>query len=433
MPATARLVRTYSETGCFVTWGKPRRVRLWLIVTSTVLAFFLPSFGEAAGPLVQLGGLGGCVSEDGTGGNCVDGTGLSGAGWVAVSRDGLHVYVASSESSTVTTFARNATTGGLTQLGGTAGCIAEVGDGVTCADGKGLDQAISVVVSPDGNHVYVASRVNAVAAFSRNPTTGVLTQLAGAAGCIAEVGDGVNCADGKGLAGPRAVAVSPDGKNVYVGSRDASSVAVFTRNSTTGALTQLGGVAGCVSETGTGGTCTDGKALLGARGVTVSADGLHVYVASQNDNAVAAFTRNTTTGALTQLGGAAGCVAETGDGVTCTDGRGLVNPIHVAVSPDGKHVYGVSRDSHSVTVFARNTMTGALTQLGGAAGCVAETGDGVTCADGKGLSEPVFVEVSPDGENVYVASQVSDGVTVFARNKTTGALTQLSGYCRMRE
>jgi hypothetical protein len=56
----------------------------------------------------------------------------------------------------VTTFARNPTTGALTQLGGAAGCIAEVGNGVICADGKGLVEAVSVVVSPDLNHVYVA-------------------------------------------------------------------------------------------------------------------------------------------------------------------------------------------------------------------------------------------------------------------------------------
>jgi hypothetical protein len=36
------------------------------------------------GPLTQIGGTSGCVSETGTGGSCVNGRGLDGAGWVAM-------------------------------------------------------------------------------------------------------------------------------------------------------------------------------------------------------------------------------------------------------------------------------------------------------------------------------------------------------------
>jgi hypothetical protein len=38
----------------------------------------------------------------------------------------------------------------------------------------------------------------------------------------------------------------------------------------TGALTQKAGTAGCISETGTGGECADGTALVGAFSVTVA-------------------------------------------------------------------------------------------------------------------------------------------------------------------
>src|SRR5262245_44726771 len=70
-------------------------------------------------------------------------------------------------------------------------CINEDGN-VGCADGRGLSGAYSVAVSPDGKHVYVAAVGDGgVAVFERNKRTGTLTQPAGTGGCIREGGDGV--------------------------------------------------------------------------------------------------------------------------------------------------------------------------------------------------------------------------------------------------
>ena len=248
--------------------------------------------------------------------------------WRSVA-DGKSVYVASFHGDAVARFNRNTTTGAITQPAGSAGCVSETGAG-TCADGHGLDVPTGVAVSADGKSVYVTSAVSdAVARFTRNTTTGAITQPAGSAGCVSETGAGT-CADGHGLNAPESVAVSADGKSVYVASMFSDAVARFNRNTTTGAITQPAGSAGCVSETGSG-PCADGHGLDGAFSVAVSADGKSVYVASHNSDAVARLNRNTTTGAITQPAGSAGCVSETGAG-PCADGHGLDGPQSVAVS-----------------------------------------------------------------------------------------------------
>ncbi len=124
----------------------------------------------------------------------------------------------------MTVFHRDPATGTLTQLDGTDGCISAAG-GTDCGMGKGLDGARFVLVSPDGENVYVASQdANAIAVFDRDGTTGTLTQKSADAACISESGSG--CTDGNGLGRPVFLAISPDGATLYAASEVSQSVAI---------------------------------------------------------------------------------------------------------------------------------------------------------------------------------------------------------------
>ena len=415
--------------------GRMRRRRGSLV--AAVVSLFALVFATAAlaatGGLVQKPAPNGCVSDDGTGGGCADGTALLRASSVTISPDGKNAYATSAGSSAVTVFDRNASTGALTQKSGTDGCVSEDGSGGACGDGTALGGASSVTISPDGKNAYVASGL-AVSILDRDPSTGKLTQKAGTSGCISENGTSGApnftpgaCVDGVALNGPTSVSVSPDGKNLYVASYSSDAVSIFDRNTTTGTLTQKPGTDGCIAKTSFGGACTVGTQIDGARSVTVSPDGKSAYVAAYFSDAVSIFDRDATTGKLTQKANPNGCVSNTGSGDRCADGTALDGASSVTVSADDKNAYVTSFFSDAVTIFDRNTSTGALTQKSGTDSCISWTGTGGDCADGEALNGARSVTVSPDGKNAYVASAFSKAISILDRNASTGALTQEAG------
>lgn len=395
-----------------------------VVAVGLVLGAARAGSAQPVGTLTQLPRPDACTQLGGDGINCRDGIGLDGAMDVAISPDGKSVYVLGFLDNAIAIFSRDPASGALTQLAAPNGCIADAGDGVACQDGLGLLGPSGVTVSSDNAHVYVAS-LGGLTTFVRNPSTGVLTQLPGADGCIDDNNGFFGCTDAYGELSPTELLVSPDGKFVYTTSQNAGTISVFARNKTTGKLTQLPAPEGCLSTTGDGVTCKSALAIAGPRDLSISKNGKHLYVAAGDSNAVAIFKRNQTTGALTQPDAPNGCVAQDGDGVTCTAGIGLEVPSSVLVGKNGKHVYVASYTSDAITIFTRNSATGALTQLPGAAGCHDEAGDGVTCTDAVALNGARDLAESNNGRHIYVASTLSNGVAAFRRDKTSGELEQL--------
>jgi 6-phosphogluconolactonase (cycloisomerase 2 family) len=356
------------------------------------------------------------VKRDGAGGAVA----LEGAMGVTVSPDGGHVYVTSWRDDALTVFRRDAA-GKLTFVEAHQD---EVGGIIS------LNAAYGVVVSPDGGHVYVASWGDgAVSVFSRDPSTGALTfvEAEGAA---------------SGLDETYSLAISPEGKHVYAANHGNDTVTTFERDATTGELTFLG-----AAQDGVGGV--DG--LDGAIHVTVSADGANVYVAGAHDHAVAAFQRDAATGALT-------FVEAEFDDIAGVDG--LAGARAVAVSHAGTHVYVAGDDDHAVAIFTRNPTDGALSYAGmvrnwsngvnemqspywitldqdddhlyvaswsyGAVEVFDASAGSLTIIEeqqsGDGLEGAVGVAVGSSG-CVYAAGYDDDAVAFFSRDAATGGLT----------
>ncbi|MCK5374650.1 MAG: VCBS repeat-containing protein, partial [Alphaproteobacteria bacterium] len=245
------------------------------------------------------------------------------------SSDGNYFYAAGYNDDAVAIFSYDNTTGQLTYL-------SQVKDGVGGVDG--LDGANNIIFSPDGNYAYVTGQNdNAVAVFSYDNTTGNLTYLS-------HVKDGVGGVDG--LYGVRSITFSPDGDYAYAAGYTDDAVAIFSYDNTTGSLTYL-------SRVRDGSDGVDG--LNGATQLTFSPDGNYAYVTGCNDSAVAIFSYDNTTGQLTYL-------SQVKDGVGGVDG--LYGAMDIIFSPDGSYAYVTGYNDDAVAVFSYDNTTGNLTQIG---------------------------------------------------------------------
>jgi DNA-binding beta-propeller fold protein YncE len=403
------------------------RCRLALVVAvAALLAPAALALARGAAPeprarVAQLAELAGCVQDQGyirelldedETAECATGRALLGATGAAVSPDGRQVYVAAAGSDAITWLSRNGDTGQLTF----AGCVSDDGgtglagtDG-QCADGDAVDSPRSVAVSPDGAHVYaVTASAGAVLSFARDADSGRLDQL----GCIRDHVEEGRCVDRHALGGARAITVAPDGEHVYAVSSGSDSVVALERDASTGRLT----FSSCTSDDGTNGLCTDGEALRGATGVTVSPDGASVYVAASTSGAVLSFRRDPDTGALTQTG----CELDDAPPGPCDRASALARAGSVAVAPDGGTVFATALEPNAVSTFRRDTATGTLTE----AGCLAPEGTQMTpCAQG-GLNQPTSVAVGPaSGELIVSGAQGS--LVSFAFDPGSASLTRTS-------
>lgn len=377
-----------------------------LAVVAAGLLLASPAGAAPVGELTYAG----CVTDAATGCATTSVGSIPSVGGIAVSPDGRSLYVTSFSASTVTRFDRDPATGALTPRG----CLTRGSGCGAGADGiESLLDAREIAVSPDGRNVYVVSpTADAVAVLTRDPTTGAIAY----AGCVSQAATG-GCGSAPALDSPVQLAVTPDGGAVVVASSTANTLSVFTRNPTTGALTY----STCFQQGTTLCGANNVVGLAGANGVTVSADSRAIYVAASTSQAIARFTRDPQTGAVTYRG----CETATSG---CPNGANALAPLSSAyravVDPLGRNLYAIGQASNfALTTFDRDAASGALTFRS----CFDR---GSVCGGGRdGLTQltwPQALTISSDGRSVYVlGSNAGDAaLTRFDRDPRDGTLTR---------
>jgi 6-phosphogluconolactonase (cycloisomerase 2 family) len=386
------------------------------LLVSVLAPCAVAAAASPSGTLAQLAGAGGCASAQ-TALGCTPARGLHDARAVALSPDGLSLYVAAAAPASLTSFSVAPGNGLLQQLNLGAGCLASVAqDG--CGTARALEGASAIVVSPDNLHVYVASATaGSLTSFARQPN-GSLLQPAGVAGCISGT-PVAGCSNGLSLGGADALAISPDGRFVYVAGGTADSLLVFSRDAATGRLTQLAGAAGCLRANRS--DCAPVTGLDAPAAIAIAPDGTSLYVAS-TAGTLTAFQRDVQTGALTQLPAGAGCLSD-GDLAGCTPVGGLARASALAITPDGHTLIAAGTDDDAVLSFRRDPATGALGRVSCVSGSTATAG----CTPSTLIGGPRALLMRPTGLQVWVAASRADSVVTLQIDPLSGTLTPTPG------
>jgi 6-phosphogluconolactonase len=325
------------------------------------------------------------------------------------------LYVLNDGSDTLTRFIVNHTTGALTAGGIPFGASVSLGSG---------DWAC-VAVHPNSSLVVVGD------------TTGILKSLI----IFDSLFPTVNSAS-TGPARPYSCRFSQDGTYVYTGGNSGTTIAGFSVNTATGALTTLagspfesGGANPLGYATDTSGrlfsvrlNAAEVRAFTTASGVPAAVTlnpftsgittGVHgvlhpggfYLVADRSGNRVGSY-RITSAGAETKMIPATGSPFAAGGTFTDT----------LALTPDGAHLIAANGTSRNLTVFQVNQGTGALTS------------PAVQAANTLGASGTITGLAFAPGEAgfVYALQEVGGGsnqIHGFRINPSTGGLAALSGF-----
>jgi 6-phosphogluconolactonase len=236
---------------------------------------------------------------------------------MAMDSAGHFLLVANQGSNTVSVFSISSTT--LTAVSGSPFATGELPTPIS----PDLPTPAGVTVSSN-NFVYVANQgQNTVSAFSMDPTTGKLTEVAGSPYNV-----------GTAPTGMLATTTANNVQVLYVGNEGSNNLSAFVINSD-GTLTAV--------------VNSPFSAGLGPVAMAVDPTKNFLYVVDSNSNQVSAFRINTGNGAVTALNPA-------------TVSTGL-QPVSIAVHPDGLYLYTANVGSDNVSGFSITVQSGVLVPI----------------------------------------------------------------------
>ncbi|MFJ5376213.1 beta-propeller fold lactonase family protein [Pectobacterium sp. CHL-2024] len=253
-------------------------------------------------------------------------TAISGLGTVtaaARTTDGLAVYV-SDDKGAIALFQRDANSGELTYVR-------------TFAAAEGVTGISQLQVSAEGNSVYaLRADGNAIVWFSRD-ANGELTHKA----TIASDYD----IDNGNLNNIKGIALSDDGKNLYLINSYSDQLAYFSRDTATGALTYVEALGGDMNN----------PPYLWAPTSILSRGNLLFVTTAINDTSTVIVYQRDDSGKLTPLGHVRDFTDATGNTVQLS---GLEQ---ITVSADGRSIF-VANAEH-IDAFTLDTATGTFTHI----------------------------------------------------------------------
>jgi 6-phosphogluconolactonase len=141
-------------------------------------------------------------------------------------------------------------------------------------------------------------------------------------------------------AGPRHVALHPNGELIFLMNELDSTVASFRLARASGALTQCDAQPAVPASARASNHCAD---------IQISPDGRFIYGSNRGHDSVCCFAVDEATGRLSLVGF-----------FPC----GGATPRNLAITPSGNHLFSANQNADRISIFARDRQTGALTDTG---------------------------------------------------------------------